>query len=140
MPWKRLLSIVEPVAVLFDSFRGHKPKSAESKPNANEGDPAAPAGFGSWGKQLIVGQTHTACRQARMLDRKYFILGQAPHLPLEGCDSERCQCWYKVLPDLRSGQERRFGLERRVQHRVMTKADRRNDPDRRDNAPTELHH
>jgi len=131
MPWKRLRSIVAPIADMIPSRRSHKPTAPISAMLKERPAGHSASGLNPWGKQLIVGLTHAPCQQARKLDRKYFALGDAPHLPLEGCNSGRCQCWYKILPELRSGQERRLGLERRMLQRFNTKPDRRKNSDRR---------
>jgi hypothetical protein len=141
MSWKRLRSIVAPIADMMTSRRSHnKPAASDSSAAEDRQTGHSASGLNSWGKQLIVGQPHAACRQARKLDRKYFALGGAPHLPLEGCNSGRCQCWYKILSELRSGQDRRLGLERRMMQRVKAKSDRRNHTDRRNSSRHDLRH
>ena len=73
----------------------------------------------------------SACKRARALAGKRFLVAEAPRLPLEGCNV-RCKCSYKSHPDRRQeprrsadvgmssrfyvGPERRSGLDRRLNH------------------------
>ena len=69
-----------------------------------------------------------ACVAATMMDRRRFLRGEAPPLPLRQCSSPwRCQCIYHHFSDRRAARRRaaergeltefpRIGVERRIKH------------------------
>jgi hypothetical protein len=51
-----------------------------------------------------------ACATARRLGERRWLAGEAPWLPLAGCDSTRCQCRYRRHADRRDDEDRRDPL------------------------------
>ena len=47
------------------------------------------------------------CETAKVLSRKRFRGNEAPGLPLDACDRDRCECRYEHHADRRTGQDRR---------------------------------
>lgn len=47
------------------------------------------------------------CQQAKAVNGKRFLSGEAPHLPLEGCEAEVCHCIYRHHEDRRTGNGNR---------------------------------
>ncbi len=47
------------------------------------------------------------CGAAEKLAGQRFLSVEAPELPLEGCDADRCECVYVHHDDRRSGHDRR---------------------------------
>lgn len=88
-----------------------------------------------WGKQLAAGMN--ACVPAKAQDGQRYKLGHEPALPLSGCHDQHCQCWFDYLPERRTGEDRRFGLERRELFRVNRHPNRRHGPDRRHGSGTD---
>jgi hypothetical protein len=74
-----------------------------------------------------------ACKSARALAGKRFLVAEAPSLPLQSCNVH-CKCTYRSYDDRRQeprrsadvgvssrfyvGSERRSGLDRRLSHRL----------------------
>ena len=48
-----------------------------------------------------------SCAAAQQLKDKRFLAGEAPTLPLAGCDREKCDCRYAHHKDRREGIDRR---------------------------------
>lgn len=48
-----------------------------------------------------------SCAAAQQLKDKRFLAGEAPALPLAGCDREKCDCRYAHHEDRREGIDRR---------------------------------
>jgi hypothetical protein len=67
---------------------------------------------------------HPSCQAAKQLDTLRFLVGQAPGIPLPGCDVHPCECRYSHYSDRRTGRDRRVeiggkppqGLEERRQN------------------------
>ncbi|MCB1697962.1 MAG: hypothetical protein H6987_08715 [Pseudomonadales bacterium] len=63
-------------------------------------------------RATTIAHGSSACAAARAIEDERFLSGQAPRLPLPGCDAGKCHCRYVFLPDRRALEERRamFGL------------------------------
>lgn len=72
-----------------------------------------------------------ACRSARSLQGRRFLAGEAPRLPLSGCDNGTCVCRYQHFEDRRT-DVRRAADEHRVEH-PYAGAERRRQRGRRRN-------
>ena len=48
----------------------------------------------------------TCCGAARELEGRYFLVAEAPELPLPGCDQGECECAYRHHADRRQGARR----------------------------------
>ena len=67
---------------------------------------------------------HPSCEAAKQLGTLRFLTGQAPSIPLAGCDVSPCECRYSHYSDRRTGLDRRVeiggkpphGLEERRQN------------------------
>lgn len=58
-----------------------------------------------WHAVSITGPS-SACAAAQACKGKRYLSGEAPRLPLEGCDAARCECRYRHFAD-RRGDPRR---------------------------------
>ena len=48
----------------------------------------------------------TACKAAKALVNKRFLINKAPIVPLPGCDVDSCECMYSHYEDRREGERR----------------------------------
>lgn len=74
-----------------------------------------------------------ACDEAAALSTQRFVLGEAPQLPLAGCDRSNCKCRYRHHSDRRAGEgDRRlpYSLESNL-YTSVGEAERRTQFDRR---------
>lgn len=71
--------------------------------------PASPAGSLWRSVSIIAGGG--ACATARRLANQRWLAGDAPRLPLIGCDADRCQCRYRRFADRRDEEDRRNPLD-----------------------------
>ena len=53
------------------------------------------------------------CAASSFLAGREYAFDAAPHLPVEGCDAQLCDCGYVGLPDRRKLGTRRSGADRR---------------------------
>lgn len=51
-----------------------------------------------------------ACEAASALDGQRFLASEAPQLPLQGCDRNKCSCRFRKLRDRRHAEDRRFSV------------------------------
>ena len=72
-----------------------------------------------------------ACDAARALQGQRFLSNEAPPLPLAGCTAAKCSCSFAKLTDRRTDDRRLGG----VNASLFLKEDRREDEDRRRDAP-----
>lgn len=80
-----------------------------------------------WGVVIQQG----GCNESKSLASRHFTFGEAPALPLRGCDAPVCSCQYKGLKEVRS-EHRRVQEDRRDSLRFdAKKPDRRSLKDRR---------
>ena len=79
-----------------------------------------------WGVKLVPPRFGICCKAILLLEKQVFRKTRVPRLPLKGCVVPHCRCYYKLLPERRSGKdrrqsnslpwgqsERRFGKDRR---------------------------
>jgi hypothetical protein len=59
---------------------------------------------------------HPSCVAARQLGTLRFLTGQAPSLPLAGCDVHPCECRYSHYADRRTGLDRRVEIGGKPPH------------------------
>lgn len=59
---------------------------------------------------------HPSCEAARQLGTLRFLTGQAPSLPLPGCDVHPCECTYSHYSDRRTGFDRRVEIDGKPPH------------------------
>ena len=76
-----------------------------------------------------------SCDAVNRIGKKRFLEDDVPSLPLEACDSEKCQCRYKYFDDRRSEDERRlpFGEATMTLGATQEEDERRKRTDRRIN-------
>ena len=48
----------------------------------------------------------SCCKQAQSLQKRRFLMRDAPPLPLPTCDAAKCECRYEKFPDRRVGPRR----------------------------------
>ena len=73
---------------------------------------------------VCVTAGHPSCEAAKQLGMLRFLTGQAPSLPLVGCNVRPCECRYSHYSDRRTGLDRRVKIgepphglaERRANH------------------------
>jgi hypothetical protein len=53
---------------------------------------------------------HPSCEAAKQLGTLRFLAGQAPSLPLAGCEVRPCECRYSHFSDRRTGLDRRVEI------------------------------
>ncbi len=70
-----------------------------------------------------------ACRAAKLVTGQRFLTDQAPKLPLEDCDSARCDCRYIHYSDRR--QEQRRDIDVGISSRFFFGEERRQSAGRR---------
>lgn len=112
--------------------------------------PAAPADGGNtlvtlqrlrsngsfWG--VSVG--HAGCAESRKLMSRQYSFGDAPRLPLPGCDAQHCTCQYIGLKHRRAESSRRTHQDRRAEVRFDSeRPDRRSSKARRKGEKWEDH-
>lgn len=51
-----------------------------------------------------------ACEAASAISGQRFLAREAPQLPLQGCDMNKCSCRFRKLRDRRHAEDRRFSL------------------------------
>jgi hypothetical protein len=81
-----------------------------------------------------------ACTGARRLRERRWLSGEAPRLPLAGCDSTRCQCRYRRHADRRDEEDRRNPINAMGKYggfEAVLSEDRRSPSDRRSEATSE---
>ena len=54
----------------------------------------------------IVPSFEGCCREAKQVASKRYLSHEIPRLPLESCDSDKCQCTYKLFEDRRADLRR----------------------------------
>ena len=59
---------------------------------------------------VCVTAGHPSCVAAKQLATLRFLTGQAPSLPLAGCDVRPCECRYSHYADRRTGLDRRVEI------------------------------
>jgi hypothetical protein len=57
-----------------------------------------------------------SCEAAKQLGALRFLAGQAPSLPLAGCDVHPCECRYSHYADRRTGLDRRVEIGGKPPH------------------------
>jgi len=87
----------------------------------------------TWGKTLIVPNPAEACPAVLIIQGQSFRNEDAPRLPLTGCGSTNCKCHYVPAREMRTGKERRSGIDRRssLRYEPGKPDDRRSGKDRR---------
>jgi hypothetical protein len=119
MLWLVLIAVLALLAVAAYLIFNRSPSRASATEHGQQhaagpqSPPIAPSSR-YWGKRFEIPIPDNACAAAKALDGQAFALGQAPALPLSGCDHVGCQCHLVPLLDRRSSEERRAGHERRV--------------------------
>lgn len=69
--------------------------------------------IGDYSRFILLRVTRCGCKAAiRQMDRTYPV-NEPPELPFAGCDQPECHCVYEGIVDRRSGQSRRYRVERR---------------------------
>ena len=102
-------------------------------------EPAAPAAAlkrvikPTWGKTIVVADPAKACEAALQISGQSFPNEAAPRLPLAGCTSADCKCYYIPARERRFRTERRSGTDRRtgLRYEPGQPGDRRSGKDRR---------
>lgn len=126
LPWL-LLGATLGVAVRFAGPWAASRFSTGRKTSSGH-SPATP-----WGSVSVV-PGGGACATARRLVNRRWLSGEAPRLPLAGCDSARCQCRYRRHADRRDEEDRRNPLDTLGQFggfEVASEVERRARGDRR---------
>lgn len=59
---------------------------------------------------------HPSCEAAKQLGTLRFLAGQAPGIPLAGCDVRPCECRYSHYADRRTGLDRRVEIGGKPPH------------------------
>jgi len=59
---------------------------------------------------VSVAAGHPSCEAAKQLGTLRFLAGQAPSLPLAGCEVRPCECRYSHYADRRTGLDRRVEI------------------------------
>jgi hypothetical protein len=59
---------------------------------------------------------HPSCEAAKQLGTLRFLTGQAPSIPLAGCDVRPCECRYSHYSDRRTGLDRRVEIGGKPPH------------------------
>jgi hypothetical protein len=97
--------------------RQQKPKRAGKAPRPSSGDgantPATLQKLQANGMFWGVSISRPGCGESRRLMSRQFTFGDAPELPLPGCDAEKCTCQYSGLKHRRGGGSRRTSEDRR---------------------------
>jgi hypothetical protein len=65
---------------------------------------------------VCVTAGHPSCEAAKQLGTLRFLAGQAPSLPLAGCDMRPCECRYSHYSDRRTGLDRRVAIGGKPPH------------------------
>ena len=81
-----------------------------------------------------------ACAAAQAMTGQRFLAGEAPTIPLAGCDAAACECRFTHHKDRRSGKDRRspFGAGSIGGGTGRFDAERRQKSDRRKSADDDL--
>ena len=104
--------IVVAIIGLFWVFRTLFP--ARHKPHLESlAHPEPQAANGGQYQSVSIHAYGGACDAAKALSGERFLSGDAPLIPLEGCDAEKCNCIYRHHEDRRSGES-----DRRKKHEV----------------------
>lgn len=112
------LLILRVQKLLFSRRRVSKPpqpRSADGVVSRQRAPLAAAQGSGVSGnsppekawRAVSIHPGENACEGSRALSGKRFLMGEAPHLPLPGCGTVRCQCKYKHHSDRRNPENDR---------------------------------
>lgn len=102
--------------------------SASGRRDTND-DSTGPA----WHSVSVV-PGHGACATSRRLASRRWLTGDAPRLPLAGCDGRQCDCRYRRHADRRDEEDRRNPLDTMGQFggfETASRKERRHSDDRR---------